>query len=159
MKYKVHPKMIDSVAAIYTATGDKTSICLNSKTRAEIQITSGIRQGCTSSTSFFKLLTYIITKESESTNAGFKNLKFHLPVLLFANDSLLLANSIEEAQENFKTLIAISNERSLDMNKKKSNIIIYNMKEAPNNTEDIHWQNLWWYSIYLCCKTLLLDPS
>ena len=139
MKYKVHPKMIDSVAAIYT--GDKTSICLNSKTRAEIQITSGIRQGCTGSTSFFKLLTYIIAKEIESTNAGFKNHKFHLPVLFFADDSLLLANSIEEAQENLKTLIAISNECGLDINKKKSNIIIYNMKEAPNNIENIQVTN------------------
>ena len=54
MKYRVHPRMIDSVAAIYT--GDSTTICLNSRTRAEIHITSGIRQGCTGSTSFFKLL-------------------------------------------------------------------------------------------------------
>ena len=135
MKYKVHPKLIDSVAAIYT--GDKTAICLNSKTKVEIQITSGIRQGCTGSTSFFKLLTYIIAKEIESNKVGFRNHKFAWPILFFADDSLLLTNSIEEGTENLKTLIAVSKECGLEINKRKSNIIIFNMKEAPSSIESI----------------------
>ena len=135
MKYKVHPKLIDYVAAIYT--GDKTAICLNSKTKVGIQITSGIRQGCTGSTSFFKLLTYIIAKEIESNKVGFRNHKFAWPILFFADDSLLLTNSIEEGTENLKTLIAVSKECGLEINKRKSNIIIFNMKEAPSSIESI----------------------
>lgn len=135
MKYKVHPKMIDSVADIYT--GDKTSVCLNSNVKTEIQVTSGIRQGCTGSTSFFKLLTYIIVKSIESAKVGFTNHKFSLPILFFADDSLLLTSSVEDAKKGLKTLIAVSKECGLDINKSKSNIIIYNMENAPNDIENI----------------------
>ena len=68
MKYKVHPKMIDAVAAIYQ--GDITLIELNESTKAEILVTSGIRQGCTGSTAFFKLMTYVITKVMEASEGS-----------------------------------------------------------------------------------------
>ena len=139
MKYKVHPNMIDTVAEIYQ--GDRTIIELNKKTKAEITITSGIRQGCTGSTVFFKLMTYIITKVIEGTDAGFKNHKFTLPVIFFADDGLLLNHSVEETKRSVKTLMSVSKECGLDINKKKCHIIIYNMQEQPDSIEEVEVRN------------------
>ena len=135
MKYRVHPKMIDAVAAIYQ--GDRTVVELNESTKAEIMVTSGIRQGCTGSTAFFKLMTYIISKVIETTDAGFKNDKFTLPILFFADDGLLLNHTIQETRNSVNKLIGISKECGLEINKKKSHIIIFNMKEQPSSIEDV----------------------
>ena len=61
--------------------------------------------------------------------------------MFFADDSLLLTNSIEEGTENLKTLIAVSKECGLEINKRKSNIIIFNMKEVPSSIESIDVKN------------------
>ena len=51
MKYKIHPKLIDLIAEIYT--NDKTKMFINNKEICEIEITNGIRQGCNGSTTIF----------------------------------------------------------------------------------------------------------
>ena len=86
-------------------------------------------------------MTYIITKAIETTEAGFTNHKFTLPILFFADDGLLLNHSIEEARKSFKTLVGVSSECGLDINKKKSHIIIFNMKEQPESIEDVEVKN------------------
>ena len=61
IKFHVHPQIIDIIAKLYT--GDKTYLKLNEEIRKEIEITSGIKQGCTISTTLFKLVTYLIIKK------------------------------------------------------------------------------------------------
>ena len=51
-EYRIHSKVIDAVVDIYT--GDKTNIDLGEGLEQEIEVTSGIRQGCTGSTTLFK---------------------------------------------------------------------------------------------------------
>ncbi len=63
--YKVDSKIIDCIQKIYT--GDKTIITLNEGSKAEIEITNGIRQGCTGSTTLYKIVTYMILDELENT--------------------------------------------------------------------------------------------
>ena len=45
-------------------SGDKTFLRLGGKV-AEVEVTSGIRQGCTASTLFFKIVTFIILERLE----------------------------------------------------------------------------------------------
>ena len=62
IRYKIHPNIIDIVAKIYQ--DDFTNIVVGDH-EERIEITSGIRQGCTGSTTLFKLITYEIIKELE----------------------------------------------------------------------------------------------
>ena len=134
-KYKIHPKIINAVADIYQ--GDITNMILNENINEEINVTSGIRQGCTGSTVFFKLITYLISKEIQDTKAGFKNEKFYMPILFFADDGLVLANSEKEIIMLLQTLTRASRACGLEVNKEKSSMLIFNRKDHPQEIEGI----------------------
>ena len=134
MKHKIHHTIIDAIANIYTEDG--TMIKIGEKD-IEMDTTSGIKQGCTGSTVLFKLITYIIINELEIRGRGFKHLYYVIYILFFADDGLILSESIEDAENDIKTVIEISRECGLEINKQKSNIIIFNMKEKPNEIENI----------------------
>ena len=51
IKYKIDPKVIDIIAKVNT--GDRTIVKMGERIE-EIEVGSGIRQGCTASTVFFK---------------------------------------------------------------------------------------------------------
>ena len=50
--YKIHPKVIDATAEIYE--GDTTKINIGYDLETELDITSGIKQGCTGSTTYIE---------------------------------------------------------------------------------------------------------
>ena len=62
-KYKIHPQIIhvDVIAQIYS--NDQTHIYFNNMFQCDIDVTSGIRQGCTGSSNLFLLITYIIIEK------------------------------------------------------------------------------------------------
>ena len=108
-----------------------------------IKITSGIRQlqGCTGSAMLFKLITYMIIEELNNRGSGYQDDIININSLYFADDGLLPANLVEEAAVNLKIVIQISRHFGLEINKAKSNIMIFNMKEQPDNIEDIEVVN------------------
>ena len=57
--------------------------------------------------------------------------------LFFADDGLLLSNSIDDAAKNIQIVTQISRPFGLDINKTKSNIMIFNLKEQPEYIGDI----------------------
>ena len=138
-KYKICSRVIEIIAEIYN--GDQTEICLREELKEVVEITSGIRQGCTGSTVLFKLITYTIMESLEREKKGFKNDHFMLSSLLFADDGLIMTETIEAAEDIIRTVITISRECGLELNKEKSNVIIYNMKTQPGEIEGIRVTN------------------
>ena len=134
-KYRIHPNVINSVFNIYN--GDSTQIYVNEEKITEITITSGIRQGCNGSTTLFKLVTFIIIDKLKKTGFGFKNEKFHIPLLFYADDGLLLSKNKDEAKKYIAALHDIARECGLEINKLKSNILVYNKKEEFQEIENI----------------------
>ena len=134
-EYKIHPKLIDATADIYE--GDTTRINIGYDLEQKMSITSGIKQGCTGSTTIFKLITYKIIKKLEREGKGFENDIIKLGALFFADDGLIISTTIEEAKENIRTLLEICTECGLEINKDKSNIIIFNMENKPEEIEGI----------------------
>ena len=132
--YKIHPKVIDATAEIYE--GDTTKINIGYDLETELDITSGIKQGCTESTTIFKLITYKIIFKIEREGKGFENL-IKLRALFFADDGLVIATNIEEAKGNINILVKICKECGLEINKEKSNILIFNMVDKPEEIEGI----------------------
>ena len=92
--------------------------------KADIKVTSGIRQGCTGSTTLFKLITY-----------------FTLQGMFYVDDSLQLSHNNEEAKTNIRTLLDASRQCGLEINKSKSSIVIYNLEHQPEHIEGIHVTN------------------
>ena len=123
--YKIHPKVIDATAEIYE--GDTTQINIDYDLETELDITRGIKQGCTGSTTIFKLITCKIIDKIEREGKRFENNHIKLGALFFADDELVIATNIEETKGNMKILVEICRECGLDINKEKSNILIFNM--------------------------------
>ena len=135
MKYNIHPKIISVVAKLYT--GDRTNLFLNNEFQTEMHITNGIKQGCSGSTLLFLILTYEIIQKLEQANVGYKDDLFIIAILYFADDGLLLSNSIEDAMSNIKLIQEVAEKLGLVINKRKSNVLIYNMNDQPDRIEDI----------------------
>ena len=85
----------------------------------------------------FKLVTYIIIKHLRKSNLGFRNSTFHIPLLFFADDGLILTNSVKEAKTLIKELHDISTKCGLEINKLKSHILIFNKKQELDQIENI----------------------
>ncbi|XP_064113124.1 uncharacterized protein LOC135219893 [Macrobrachium nipponense] len=67
----------------------------------------------------------------EEEGTGFENEIVKIGTLFFADDGLVLASNIEDVRINIKILIDIGNKCGLEINKEKSSIIIFNMKDKP----------------------------
>ena len=132
--YRIHPKIIDTIATIYE--NDNTTINFGELSKT-IEVTSGIRQGCTGSTMLFKLITYMIIEELNRRGTGYEDDQINVKSLFFADDGLLLSNSIDDAAKNIQIVTQISRTFGLEINKTKSNIMIFNLKEQPEYIGDI----------------------
>ena len=79
---RIDSKIIDFIVRIYR--GDSTKIRLEENREIEIEVTSGIRQGCTASTVLFKLISdHIQNYRRNEKNRMNKNTrtKNHIPLL------------------------------------------------------------------------------
>ena len=136
MKYKIHPKIIDFIAAIYS--GDKTRMYMNDTLQCEVNITNGIRQGCNGSTVLFLMVTYLIIDKLTVSSSNFKCDVCVIAAIFFADDGLLMAQSVAEAEEGIRILVEVAQECGLELNKEKSNILVFNNKEETENIEGIN---------------------
>ena len=96
MELNIDANIIEVICDIYSH--DTTSLYLNQEKQVDITVSSGIRQGCNGSTVFFLIITYLIIRELEENQKGFKNEHFHIPALLYADDGLILTHSETDAQ-------------------------------------------------------------
>ena len=111
-------------------------------TMKKLQIsTSGIRQGCNGSTLLFLLITSCIITFIEINTRGFCNAVCRIAVSCFAGDGLQFLYLVEDAKTAIKALATAAKECRLDINNSNSNILIYNMKDFPEEIEGIKTTN------------------
>lgn len=133
--YNIHPKIINIIYQIYN--NDKTSIYFNNTKQCDINITSGIRQGCKCSTTLFLLITYLIIEKLYLKIVGLTTEAYKIVSLFFADDGILLTQSLKEAEESIHILTHIGESCGLKINKSKSKILIYNNKQQPEEINGI----------------------
>ena len=137
-EYKIHPKLINLIANIYSC--DSTRLYLENQFLAEIEISSGIRQGCNLSGLLFIMVTYKIIEKIDELKLGFSNDNLKIGSLFYMDDALLMANSPKEAYTIINKIGFISSKYGLELNKGKCQIMIYNKKSDINylceNRED-----------------------
>ena len=84
------------------------------------------------------MVTFIIIEKLQEEDIGFKNRYVTIASLFFADDGMILAQSLEETKTAANILTETASSCGLNINKQKSNIIIYNAKEEyPYKIEDI----------------------
>ena len=98
----INPNIINLIANIYS--NDSTVVMLGD-IEEEMEVNSGIKQGCTASTTLFKLITYMIMKEIETKGETYMIDNQNISTLFFADDNLAMARSIDAAKINLKIII------------------------------------------------------
>ena len=118
--------------------GDKVWLQLGSKKLKErIEPQSGIRQGCTLSATLFKLITYRIIKEFNKVSKGYVTDKLNVNALFFADDGMLVNDTISEAENAINQMQRIASEYGLKINRDKSNAMIFNTKQKMDQVGGI----------------------
>jgi len=99
IKYRVNPKNIDLIVQMYEK--DETTINLG-KMKETIEVTCGIRQGCSISTLLFKMVTYCIIEELLKNGKQYRIREYKGNSLWLADDVTLIANS-KKSRRNHKS--------------------------------------------------------
>ena len=132
----MHPLTIDFIANI--SSRDKTQLYFNNTHQQDINITSGIRQGCNDCSSLFLLVTYLIIEKMYTCLSRINTHNIcKIVALLFVDDGMILMQTLQEDKESVQMLATITKDCGLSTNKNKSNIIIFNIKNQPVYIEDI----------------------
>ena len=133
MEYRCDSQLISIVKDIYD--GDWTNMQRNEKSLGNVEITSGIRQGCSGSPQLFVMVVNRIINEIKKQGLGFRNSSFYIPVLFYADDGLVLARSVKEAEQMVQVVVRIAGEQGLSINRSKSEVLIFN-----NRNESMVWE-------------------
>ena len=128
-KLKCDEDVIDVLTKVYT--NDSTDLWLNGREIGSVDVSSGIKQGCTVSPLLFILLINSLIEEVEKEDLGFKNEKIFVPVLFFADDGLLLTESVDDMKILIEMVEKKGKEIGLEINRNKSMAMIYNMNDKP----------------------------
>ena len=131
----IHPKIINLVAKVYS--GDKATMIFNRNKCCEIEITSGIRQGCNLSALLFVLITYEIINSIHKLNLGYKDEKFSISSLFYMDDGLILTNNMQNMHQIIFRIQNICLKYGLKLNKNKCKIMIFNSDENFTDINDI----------------------
>ena len=132
---KFDPLVIDMVARLYS--GDSSSIYMEQKALFTTEVTCGIKQGCTLSPLLFVMIINVIIKRIMNTKLGYRNQNVYIPVLFYADDGLVLANSREEMEAMIEIITHSANECSLQISRSKSECLILNRKKHLATPEKI----------------------
>ena len=134
-KYRCDTYLIDAVAQIYS--NDRTQVWFQNRLVGSVEVKSGIRQGCTGSPWLFVMLMNEVVEKMMEMRIGFKNEKIILPILMFADDGLLIAQSEGHMKMMIRKVNDIAEELGMKINKDKSMIIIFNNTVDINEIEGI----------------------
>lgn len=86
-------------------------------------------------------MTYVIITQLETKGKGFSNHLLNIGVLFYADDGLVMAQSLEDAKANLEIIVDVSRSCGLEINKDKSSVTIWNMKEQPTSILGIKVQD------------------
>ena len=123
-KYRCDPLIIDIIAQIYSQ--DRTELWFDGREVGLVDVSSGIRQGCTGSPWLFVMVMNEIIEKMILTKVGFRNNLVKIPILMFADDGLLLTQTRGDMITLIRKINEISNELGMKINKEKSMILTIN---------------------------------
>ena len=125
VRFKINPLIINLIAKLYS--GDETVIKIGGK-EVKFQLRAGIRQGCTTSTMLFKLVTYEIMRWLEEVGVRFETRRYSLNSIFFADDNLMVAKTLAAARRNLLVVREAGKAFGLEINESKSKVMVYRVR-------------------------------
>ena len=124
---KIDPRIIQVIYNVYNE--DVTKLILDREELDEIEVSNGIRQGCSCSALLFVIVTYKIIKEIQISKKGYRDQDFYIPCIFYADDGLILGRSREEICKMMEILERSAGSCGLKLNRGKCQILVYNRIE------------------------------
>ena len=115
--------LIDIITRLYS--GDCTQVFCEGDGIGGVEVTTGIRQGCTGSPLLFLMVINIIIEKLCNTGMGYRDDQFYIPTVFYADDGLMLARSRSEAEKMMNVLREVALECGLEINNGKSQCVVY----------------------------------
>ena len=126
--FNINIRVIEMVVQMYTQ--DRTTIKLG-KMQEKVEVTSGIRQGCSISTLLFKLVTFKIIEELGRRGKKYTIDRYTGNSLWLADDSTLISGNKEDMEINIRILKETAGVYGLKVNQEKSKILQVRGTERP----------------------------
>ena len=126
LEFNIHPKLVNFIAKTYS--NDRTDLYLNNNLITNIEITSGIRQGCNLSALLFFLLTYKIIEMIDKMNIGYKDNNIKIGSLFYMDDGLIFTENIHDLKRLINGLALNCFKYGLRLHHDKCKIMIINDK-------------------------------
>jgi len=120
IKFKVNPKVIDIIVQMYER--DRTTIQLG-KMKKTIDVTCGIRQGCSISTLLFKMVTFTIIEELKENADIYRIRKYHGNSLWLADDATVISTNEGNVEKAVNTLEIAGRKCVLELSAEKTKIL------------------------------------
>merc|ERR1712055_1041743 len=131
IKFKINPQIINLIVQMYE--GDKTTIQLG-KMKRTVEVTGGIRQGCSISTLLFKMVTYTIIEDLRNQAEKYKIRKYEDNSLWLADDATIIAKAEDTMKKILEVLEKSGKENGLELSEEKTKII---RVRGPGKSEKI----------------------
>ena len=120
IKFKINPQIINLIVQMYE--GDRTTIQLG-RMRETIEVTGGIRQGCSISTLLFKMVTFTMIEDLRKQAERYNVRKYNDNSLWLADDATIIAKDEKTLLETLKVLEKTGKENGLELSEKKTKIL------------------------------------
>ena len=120
IRFKINPKVINLIVQMYE--GDKTTIKLG-KMKQTVEVTGGIRQGCSISTLLFKLVTFTMIEDLRSKADRYKIRKYENNSLWLADDATIIAKDEETLIKALEILEETGRKNGLELSEEKTRIM------------------------------------
>ena len=101
------------------------------KMQETIEVTCGIRQGCSISTLLFKMVTFCIIEELEEQGTMYEIDRYKGNSLWLADDTTVIVNSIESLKTNMEIQKTSTKKFGLEINENKSKVMQVRGTEKP----------------------------
>ena len=125
--YNIKGKLYQSIKALYNLT--TSCVKINAACSGWFLSNSGVRQGDSLSPTLFALFINGLPEEIKSLNEGININNRNVPIILYADDIVLIANSEEKLQHMFKwCMYKWCYKWKLKLNVDKSNIVHFRPK-------------------------------
>ena len=131
----IHPNIVEIIADIYC--GDSTDLYLNKEKILNIEISSGVRQGCTLSALLFILVTYKIIDSIQRLQLGYHNEDFNISSLFYMDDAAIFFEDEFKMRSAIGRIENICGKYGLRLNKQKCKILRINVDSGEDEIEGI----------------------
>ena len=120
IRFEINPQIINLIVQMYE--GDRTTIQLGNMSE-NIEVTGGIRQGCSISTLLFKLVTFTMIEDLKNQAESYRIRKYEDNSLWLADDATIIARDEETLLKTLKILEDTGRRNGLELSEEKTKIM------------------------------------